>query len=131
MKNFNKLCVLAVFALLGTMAFAKMNGPTGLAVDAKGNLYVANFTSNQIQVYGPTHTLAKSKTITTNIAGPLAVALDPAGYVWVALSGHPKTGQRWSGQNRPTGRGRGHSCFTLQLPVQASPFSYANSEDHI
>src|ERR1700688_349340 len=22
------------------------------------------------------------------------------------LSGHPKTGQRWSGQNRPTGRGR-------------------------
>jgi hypothetical protein len=47
------------------------------------------------------------------------------------LSGHPKTGQRWSGQNRPTGRGRGLSCFTLQLPVQASLFSYANSEDHI
>lgn len=84
MKNFNKLCVLAVFALLGTMAFAKMNGPTGLAVDAKGNLYVANFYSNQIQVYGPTHALVKSKTITTNIAGPVAVALDPAGYVWVA-----------------------------------------------
>jgi hypothetical protein len=40
----------------------------------------------------------------------------------LCLSGHPKTGQRWSGQNRPTGRGRGLSCFTLQLPVQASRF---------
>ena len=47
------------------------------------------------------------------------------------LSGHPKTGQRWSGQNRPTGRGRGLSCSTLQPAVEASPFSYANSEDHI
>ncbi len=49
----------------------------------------------------------------------------------LALSGHPKTGQRWSGQNRPTGRGRGLSCFILPPPVAASLFSYANSEDHI
>ena len=47
------------------------------------------------------------------------------------LSGHPKTGQRWSRQNRPTGRGRGLSCFTLPPPVVASLFLYANSEDHI
>jgi hypothetical protein len=47
------------------------------------------------------------------------------------LSGHPKTGQWWSGQNRPTGRGRGLSCFILPPPVVASLFSYANSEDHI
>jgi transposase len=43
----------------------------------------------------------------------------------------PRTGQRWSGQNRPTGRGRGRSCFILPTPVDASPFSYANSEGHI
>src|SRR5260370_30780420 len=47
------------------------------------------------------------------------------------LSGHPKTGQRWSGQNRPTGGGRGLSCFILPAPVVASLFSYANSGDHI
>jgi hypothetical protein len=47
------------------------------------------------------------------------------------LSGHPKTGQRWSGQNRPTGRGRGLSCSTLQPPVEASLFSCANSGDRI
>lgn len=47
------------------------------------------------------------------------------------LSGHPKTGQWWSGQNRPTGRGRGLGCFILPPAVVASLFSYANSEDHI
>ena len=45
----------------------------------------------------------------------------------IVLSGHPKTGQWWSGQNRPTGRGRGLSCSTLQPPVEASLFSCANS----
>src|ERR1700689_3707123 len=45
----------------------------------------------------------------------------------VSLSGHPKTGQWWSGQNRPTGGGRGLSCFILPPPVVASLFSYANS----
>ena len=49
----------------------------------------------------------------------------------VSLSGHPKTGQWWSGQNRPTGGGRGLSCFILPPPVVASLFSYANSGDHI
>src|SRR5216683_4561174 len=52
-------------------------------------------------------------------------------FLKLSLSGHPKTGQRWSGQNRPTGRGRGLSCFILPPPVAASLFSYANSEDHI
>jgi predicted O-methyltransferase YrrM len=49
----------------------------------------------------------------------------------VGLSGHPKTGQWWSGQNRPTGRGRGLSCSTLQPAVEASPFLCANSVDRI
>jgi DNA-binding beta-propeller fold protein YncE len=79
-----KLCVVALFALLGTMAFAAMNGPTGVAVDTKGNLYVANFNSNQILVYGPTHKLIKAKTITKDVSGPLAVATDAQNNVYVA-----------------------------------------------
>ena len=55
----------------------------------------------------------------------------PANLLQIVLSGHPKTGQWWSGQNRPTGRGRGLSCFILPPPVVASLFSYANSGDHI
>jgi len=89
MTNRIKLCVVALFALLGTtafatMAFAKMNGPTGLAVDAKGNLYVASFNSNQILVYGPTHSPIKARTITNNISGPIGVAVDSQSNVWVA-----------------------------------------------
>ena len=84
MKILTKLCVLIAFAALGTAAFAAMNGPTGLALDAKGNLYVANFNSNEIQVYNLQHALVTSKTITTDVSGPMAVALDPLGNLWVA-----------------------------------------------
>ena len=46
---------------------------------------------------------------------------------------------QWSPENRPTvvrakpanGSGRGLGCSTLQPLVEASPFLYANSEDHI
>jgi hypothetical protein len=61
----------------------------------------------------------------------LAQVADLGRRILSVLSGHPKTGQWWSGQNRPTGRGRGLSCFILPPPVVASLFSYANSEDHI
>lgn len=84
MKNWIKLCFLICFAVICNAAFAAMDGPTGLAVDAKGNLYVANFQSNQIQVYSPQHSLISNKTITKDVSGPLAVALDPLGDVWVA-----------------------------------------------
>ena len=68
--------------------------------------------------------------LTVALAAPVAV-MAAASPQDKDLSGHPKTGQWWSGQNRPTGRGRGLSCSTLQPAVEASPFSYANSEDHI
>src|SRR5260370_41687439 len=53
--------------------------------------------------------------------------------------GVAKRRPQWSPQNRPTvvrakpanGRGRGLSCSTLQPPVEASLFSYANSADRI
>jgi hypothetical protein len=55
--------------------------------------------------------------------------------IWISWMGLPQ----WSPQNRPmrvtskpaNGRGRGLSCFTLQLPVQASLILYANSADRI
>jgi DNA-binding beta-propeller fold protein YncE len=93
MKNVAKLFVLIAIACLGTASFAAISGPTGLAVDAKGNLYVANFTSNQVLVYGPGHKLITTRTISAGISGPLALALDPAGNLWVAnYSGNSLTG---------------------------------------
>jgi len=79
-----KLFVVAMCALLSTAAFAAMNGPTGLALDSKGNLYVANFGSNQIQVYATTHKQVKNKTITQGVSGPLSIAIDSQDQLWVA-----------------------------------------------
>ena len=82
----------AAVALLGLCSLAASSAaathplsyPYGMAVDAKGNLYVANSTSNQILVYSPTHTQVTSKTITTNISVPSGVAFDTSGNLWVA-----------------------------------------------
>jgi DNA-binding beta-propeller fold protein YncE len=54
-----------------------------LAVDATGNLYVANRGGNQILVYNVAYKLMGTKTITQNIHSPMQVALDPQGDVWV------------------------------------------------
>jgi hypothetical protein len=38
-----------------------------------------------------------------------------------ALGGHPKTGQRWTSQNRPTEPTRDSGCFTLLHNSNARP----------
>jgi DNA-binding beta-propeller fold protein YncE len=61
-----------------------LDQPRGLAVDAKGNLYVANQGANQILIYSPNYVQQTAKTITANISKPTSVAFDPAGNLWVA-----------------------------------------------
>jgi sugar lactone lactonase YvrE len=74
---------------------ALFNGPTGVAVDGTGNVYVADFGNNLVRKIAPTGvvtTLAGSgKTGSTNAAGtgasfngPAGVAVDKAGNVYVA-----------------------------------------------
>lgn len=84
MKAISKLLVLITSVALSVSAYAAVSGPTGLALDSKGNLYVANFGSNQIEVYNPKHVLLKAKTISLGVSSPMGVGLDPAGGVWVA-----------------------------------------------
>ena len=62
-----------------------MNGPTGVVVDASGNLYVANFNANTVQVYNAAHTLIR--TISTGVNQPFGLAVGPKGYVHVANVG--------------------------------------------
>jgi DNA-binding beta-propeller fold protein YncE len=61
-----------------------LNGPFGLALDVKGNLWVANLYDNNILEFNPSDELQSKATITEGINAPIAVAFDPAGNLWVA-----------------------------------------------
>lgn len=72
---------------IATTAFAAknpLNEPNGLAVDSKGNLYVANSGGNNIVVFNPMYQYLPAKTIVQGVSHPTGVAFDPMGNLWVA-----------------------------------------------
>ena len=91
--NFKHFTVITALLLLSLTSFAAtkpLNSPLGLAIDAKGNLYVANNGGNQILIYGPAYAQMTAKTIAKGVSSPSAVVVDALGNIWVAnLSGGP------------------------------------------
>ena len=86
------LLCLAVLASGSSAATHQLNNPRGLAVDSKGNLYVANTLggasgTGNILVYSPTYALQPTMTITQDINLPIGVAFDGMGNLWVAVAG--------------------------------------------
>ena len=70
---------------LGTFASVNLNGPTGIAFDSLGRLYVANFNSNSIERFSATGLdLGSFGTFLTNPAG---IAFDGSGDLFVANYG--------------------------------------------
>ncbi len=78
-----------------------LSGPVGVAVDASGNIYIADFINNRIRevVLSPTPTLVTiagsgmagfsgdgASPAGAQLAGPLGVALDPFGNLYIADS---------------------------------------------
>lgn len=64
----------------GTGSAARFNGPVALAIDAQGNLYVADAGNHAIREVTPAGVVT---TLATGIDDPEAVALDGAGHLYV------------------------------------------------
>ena len=79
--------MLMVLSCLGHGWAQTLNGPSGLALDPRGNLYVANSNSNQVLVYNPNYVQQLGKSITSEVSGPVGVAFDSKGDVYVANQG--------------------------------------------
>lgn len=92
---FTVICC-TLFAPASFAASNALSYPHGLAVDAKGNLWVANQLggTNQtgnILIFSPSYEESK-RTITEQISLPSSVVFDPAGNLWVANFGTTNEG---------------------------------------
>ena len=79
------ICVamcLVCFAATSFAATKPISGPWGITLDSKGNLYVANYSGNEVLVYNPSY--KQTKVITSSINGPTGVSFDPYGNYWVS-----------------------------------------------
>lgn len=86
------LLIFCAFASASFAATNPLNNPRGMAVDAKGNLWVANVEggasgTGNVLAFSPGYVLQKADTITSNLNLPTAVAFDPLGNLWVANAG--------------------------------------------
>jgi hypothetical protein len=94
-----------------SFAVNPLNNPHGRAVDAAGNLYVANTNGatggGNVLVFNSGYTLQKTKTIMQDIFFPTAVGFDSNGDLWVANYGDGNGGPQGSivpyANGQPTG----------------------------
>lgn len=108
------------FALVAASFAGDLNGPYGLAVDSKGNLWVANLFANNILEYDSNYVLQSSGTITQNISMPTSVAFDAAGNLWVSNWGASNGGG--SGSIAMYSKGVQNASATITNNIVA-PFS--------
>jgi hypothetical protein len=64
-----------------------MSGPSALAADASGNIWIANKTGNTITELSQKGTLLSGTGYTNGLNGPAALAFDPSGNLWVTNTG--------------------------------------------
>jgi len=79
-----KFAMLAVLvgSALPVLAQIPLNAPSGMIFDSSGNLYVANYGSNQILVYNPQ--LVQISSISQGLSGPNRLAFDSLGNLYVS-----------------------------------------------
>jgi DNA-binding beta-propeller fold protein YncE len=72
--------------LLGTVGEERLETPRGIAVDRTGNIFVADRDQFRVDVFSRSGELLRSLSLPPE-QGPLDVALDPSGDVWVLMDG--------------------------------------------
>ena len=81
----------ALFCTFGfaaaSFAGSGLSIPHGLAVDAAGNLWVANTGASNILKFNSSYVLQPKATITAGLNLPVGVAFDPSGNLWAANFG--------------------------------------------
>jgi sugar lactone lactonase YvrE len=78
---------LSVGIVTSSAATNPVNQPRGLAVDAKGDLWVANSGDNNVIAFTSGYKQIATDTITQGISNPTGVAFDPNGNLWVTNYG--------------------------------------------
>jgi streptogramin lyase len=73
----------SVGAASGTSGFAVGNAPIAVAIDAGGDVWVSNSSSNNVSQLNPSGGLVNTVTAGA-INHPLGLAVDPSGNIWVA-----------------------------------------------
>jgi hypothetical protein len=98
------------WALAITYHAGGFNTPSSTAVDASGNIWIANAAGNTVSVLAQTGVpIAGSPFSGNGLAAPTAIALDASGNAWVANSGSntvsvfQNDGTVWSGSPVPVG----------------------------
>lgn len=107
------LCV--AFATASFAATKPISYPKGLAVDSKGNLYVANSGGNDILIYNASYVQVTAKTITSNISNPSGVAIDAQGNLWVANYGTSNGGANGSIAEYTNGKQNTSATITANI----------------
>jgi streptogramin lyase len=93
-----------------------MSGPSGIAADASGNIWIANQTGNTITELSQKGTLLSGTGYTNSLSAPTALAFDPSGNLWVtsqgdstlskfSSSGVPATNSPYTGGNMASSTG--------------------------
>jgi DNA-binding beta-propeller fold protein YncE len=80
-------CQLALITVVLSLSFAAsaqiaLNAPEGITFDSLGNLYVANYGTNQILIYNSA--LVQTSSISQGLAGPNRLAFDSVGNLYVS-----------------------------------------------
>lgn len=110
-----------------------LGGPTDVAVDEDGNVFVTEYYSNRVSKYAPTGVLIKQWGTTgggnTQFSGPMSVAIDSQGNVYVADSLNARV-QKFTGGGQfvlswgGAGSGNGQFSNPVGIAVDAADRVY-------